>query len=417
LEDSASAFPTPPASSATDALTPGLNFGQSQTYSPASGPTQHFKLVTAPQQFLPSPNPNPTLNPNPKPNAIAIASPPVADPGKKFDILDIELIQHYCTRTYMTISSRLATHVIWRDSVFKEAFRHEWLLHGIMATAALHKAATQPESSKDYAKVALAYQNAALSGYIPEVSRPHKDNSISIFALSLLLTIWSFGSKDLPEGLKMVGGASATGDGDLSVRLPPTSPTLQFAQIITVLRGIYTIIQETDTWLQGDIEEMLRYPRSGDLPNHPPEVENAYNVLSEAIRMGQDQGAAELKELCAEQVDRLREISRCRYVVEWDGHIFSFFIMAPIDFINGIKQGNSMALAVFAHWAACFRCMDHHWWANGWPQTLVHDVCNLLDMRVWSSAMAWPMRECGFLFQEGASSRAPAQQAPKNGPT
>ena len=270
-----------------------------------------------------------------------------------------------------------------------------------MATSALHKASLMPESSQDYAKIALAHQNVALNGYILEVSRPNQENSIAIFSLSLLLTIWAFASKDLPEGLKMVGANSASGD--IDVRLPLTSPSLQFAQIVTVLRGIYTIIQETGTWLQGDIEEMLRYPRDGDLPPHTKEVEEAYDILSEAIKNYKGYDDSESRDMYVEQVSRLRNISRCRSVVEWDGHIFSFFIMAPVAFINGIKQANPIALAVFAHWAACLRCMDHHWWANGWPQTLVHDISALVDMRVWSQALEWPMRECGLLFQEGAS--------------
>jgi hypothetical protein len=279
-----------------------------------------------------------------------------------------------------------------------------------MATAALHKASLFPKSSKDYAKVALAHQNAALAGYIPEVSRPNQDNSIAVFSLSLLLTIWAFASKDLPEGLKMVGVGPGSGEMDLAIRLPLNSPTLQFAQIITILRGIYTVMQETDTWLQGDIEEMLRYPREADLPPHPPEVEDAYEILAEAIKNCQDPEAAEFRDMCVEQVSRLRNISRCRSVVEWDGHIFSFWIMAPVTYLNCLKQGSSMALAVFAYWAACFRCMDHHWWASDWPRTLVHDVVGLLDMQVWSRAMEWPMRQCGLLFQDSTpyeSRRAP----------
>lgn len=379
MEDQVDSFPTPPASAVSDAVV-ATNGPSHRGYN-----IQPFRVESAPAQKIAN-----------------VPSPNISGPTKKFDLLDIELIQHYCTRTYLTISSRLATHVIWRDAVFNEAFRHEWLLNGIMATAALHKASMLQESSQDYAKVALAHQNAALNGYIPEVSRPNQDNSIAIFSLSLLLTIWAFASKDLPEGLKMVGANSASGDGNLDVRLPLTSPTLQFAQIITVLRGIYTIIQETDTWLRGfSIEEMLRYPREDDLPPHPPDLAQAYDSLAEAVGSYQDPDTAEFKDLCLGQVTRLRSISRCRSVVEWDGHIFSFFIMAPVAYINGIKQGNPMALAVFAYWAACLRCMDHHWWANGWPQTLVHDISNLLDMRVWGKAMDWPRRQCGLVFQDG----------------
>lgn len=352
-------------------------------HQPRELPLDPFKLVSLPQ---------PTL--------ASLTPPP--GPEKKFDILDIELIQHYCTKTYLTISSRLATHVIWRDTVFREAFRHEWLLYGIMATAAFHKASQFPKSSKGYASVALAHQESALKGYIARIGHPNQANGIAIFSLSLLCTIWAFASKDLPESLKRVGGTSAT-DATFEVRLPPTSPTNQFAQIISCLRGIYTVMLETKQWLQGDIEEMLRFPRESELPAHTSELAQAYDILAEAVQSYDGAEITNIKDMFIEHVVRLRNISRCREVVEWDSHIFSFFIMAPVQYIDCLKQANPVALVIFAHWAACFRCMDHHWWAHGWPQTLVHDVSNLLDLRVWSKAMEWPMRQCGLLYSDGPS--------------
>ena len=146
---------------------------------------------------------------------------------------------------------------------------------------------------------------------------------------------------------------------------------------------------------------MLRFPREDDLPPHSPDLAEAYDILAEAVKSSEDPN--DFRNMCLQQLTRLHNISKCRSVVEWDGHIFSFFIMAPVTFINGIKQGNSLVLAIFAYWAACFLCMDHHWWANGWPQTLVHDISNLLDMQVWGKALEWPRKQCGLLFQDGVS--------------
>lgn len=312
----------------------------------------------------------------------------------------------------MTMSSRLSTHVIFRDAVFREALRHDFLLHALMATSALHKATTQPKSSEayeEYAKVALTHQNAALAGYIPAVNNPNQDNGIALFTLSLLLTIWAFASKSLPEGLRNAGVGLFPPGGSLEPHLPVHSPTSQFVDIIIILRGIYPVMNETESWLQGEIEEVLRYPRDEDLPAHPPDVEEAFDTLAEAIRNHQpqrnsdDRAVVDNRKLCLEQVHRLRDISRCRSVVEWDGHIFSWFIMAPPDYITCIKQGDTLALATFAHWAAAFRCMDHHWWANGWAQTLVMDISNLLDLQVWSNVLEWPRRQVGLFFQDGAT--------------
>ncbi|KIW32754.1 uncharacterized protein PV07_04278 [Cladophialophora immunda] len=334
-----------------------------------------------------------------------------ANADKRFDLLDLELIQHYSTRTYMTMSSRLATHAVWRDTVFAEALRHDYLLHGLMATSALHKATLLLKSSDayaEYSKVALAHQNAALAGFIPAVSKPNQDNGIALFSVSLLLTIWAFASKKLPEGLNRVKLNFGTGESSPGITLPMDSPTADFIEIIMILRGIYAVIRETDTWLQGDIEELLRYPRTEDLPPHSPEVEETFATLRKALEdpqlssLWEGEDPQRMRNLFLEQMEQLRDISRCRSVVEWDGHIFSWLIMAPPPFIHCLKQSNPMALAIFAHWAAMFRCMDHHWWANGWGYSLVVDVSSLLDI-VWARYLDWPRRQVGLVFQGGGA--------------
>ncbi|KAL2414810.1 hypothetical protein ABEF95_010237 [Exophiala dermatitidis] len=367
-------------------------------------------------QHLPKPNPcqariESTPTPVPTPQSDVVAGSHVSRVDKRFDILDLELIQHYSTRTYMTICSRLSTHVVWRDTVFAEALRHEFLLHGLMATSAQHKATLQPKTSDAYAqysKVALAYQNAALAAYIPEVSKPNQDNSIALFCGSLLLTVWAFASKRLPEGLARVKLDFGPDEASPGIALPAHSPTTDFIEIIMIIRGVYAVFSETGTWLQGDIEELLRFPRDGDLPPHPPDVVDAFDILGKAFEDPQlrpsleAEGSKEAMSLCVEQLGQLRDISRCRSVVEWDGHIFSWFIMAPPPFIHCLKQGHPMALTLFAHWAAIFRCMDHHWWATGWAYSLVADVSSRLDP-IWSRYLEWPKRQVGLAFQESGS--------------
>jgi hypothetical protein len=237
----------------------------------------------------------------------------------------------------MTMSSRLASHAVWRDTIFAEALRHDYLLHAIMATAALHKATTQVKTSEayaEYSKVALSHQNKALAGFIPEVSQPNQHNGIALFSVSLLLTIWAFASKKLPEGMNSVKLDFGYGEASPGATLPLHSPTADFIEIIMILRGIYAVIRETNSWLQGDIEELLRYPRPDELPPHSLEVEEAFRSLHKALDdpelsslwEGENPGA--MRKLLVEQLEALREISRCRSVVEWDGHIFSWLIVS-----------------------------------------------------------------------------------------
>lgn len=353
-----------------------------------------------------SEQPRPSSHPASMPQSDVVPGREAERGVKRFDVLDLELIQFYSTRTYMTMSSRLSTHAVWRDTLFSEALRHDFLLHGLMATAALHKATMLPKSSESYAeysKVALAHQNAAFAGYIPAVSKPNQDNGIALFSLSLLLTIWAFASKRLPEGLNSVKLDFGSSESPTGIALPLHSPTAEFVEITMILRGIYAVIRETGTWLQGDIEELLRYPLEPDLPPHPTEVTEAFDLLAKAIEdpqmapflAGEDSVAT--KALFLDELQRLRFVSRCRSVVEWDGHIFSWLIMAPLSLIQSLKRGNPFSLALFAYWAAMLRCMDHHWWAQGWAYSLVADVSSLLDP-IWTRYLDWPRRQIGLVF-------------------
>jgi hypothetical protein len=278
-----------------------------------------------------------------------------------------------------------------------------------MATAALHKATMQPETSDayaEYSKVALAHQNLALSGYIPAVSNPNRDNSISLFAVSLLSTVWAFASRRLPEGLNRVKLELAPTDFSPGLALPLDSPTAAFIEIIMIVRGIYAVILTTDKWLQGEIEELLRYPRPEELPPHSPDVDMAFDLLAKAIDdpqlVTQKDDSASLKPLYREQLEALRRISRCRSLVEWDGHIFSWLIMAPPALIQCLKQAQPMALALFAYWAAMLRIMDHHWWAAGWPLSLVVDVLSRLGP-AWGPYLEWPRKQVGLVFQDATT--------------
>lgn len=313
----------------------------------------------------------------------------------------------------MTISSRLATHAIWRDAVFREGLRHEFVLRGIMATAALQKASTYPMFSDEYRKyanAAIVHQHAALQEYSPLTASPTADNAVALFSLSMLLTVITFAIERLPDELKAEGSYLTSADAHPDIYLPLGSPTRNFIGVIVTLRGILVVIRQTNHHLQGEIAEMLKYPKTEDLPVHPPEVSRVYENLADTASAHRpmvnktELPPEELSELLFKQVMRLRDITRCRNVVEWDSHIFSFLVGAPPEFINCVKQGESMALVILAHWAACFRCMDHHWWAAGWGEQLVIDIANLIDMNVWSKVMEWPLGQCGRSVGEPVSS-------------
>lgn len=323
-----------------------------------------------------------------------------------FTHLDLELIHYWSTQTYMTMTSRLTAHIVWRDVIFQEGLKHDFLLSALMATAALHKATNHAEDTETHAayiKVAFSYQNAALAGYIPALNRPNEDNAVALFILSALLSIWLFGSKKLPEALN--GVKFTTAPNFLPHLAKPASenePT-DFLEILTLLQGINAVVKQTIQWLQGhNIDPLLRPPLEGDLPPNPPDIEASFQMLQERISstkaLQTDPAGSTSKsraEINLERLNELRYIARARTVLEHDQQVFAWPVMSESPYIELIRQRDPTAIAIFVHWAACFRCLDHLWWAKGWSYRLVKDTSTLLD-ESWAEILAWPRKEVGL---------------------
>lgn len=306
----------------------------------------------------------------------------------------------------MTMTSKLTAHLVWRDVIFREGLKHDFLLHALMATAALHKATNHAEDTETHAayiKVAFSYQNAALAGYIPALNQPNEENSVALFTLSALLSIWLFGSKKLPEALN---GVKFTGSPNFFPHLVrPTSenePT-DFLEILTLLQGINAVVKQTIQWLYGrGMEPLLKPPQEGELPPNPPDIEASFQMMQERIEStntkqtdGSENMTRERNQTNLDRLNELRYIARARTVLEHDQQVFAWPVTSETPYIELIRQRDPMAIALFIHWAACFKCLDHLWWAKGWSYRLVKDALPLLD-ESWSDVLAWPRKEVGL---------------------
>ena len=322
-----------------------------------------------------------------------------------FSPLDLELIHYYSTQTYMTMTSKLTAHLVWRDVIFQEGLRHSFLLHALMATAALHKATHHAEDTEKhtaYIKVAFSYQNAALAGYIPALSNPSQDNAIALFTLSALLTIWLFGSKRLPEALNAVKMNNTPNFLPQMAKTSEDEPT-DFLEILTLVQGINAVVKQTIHWLLGGpIDPLLKPPNEAELPSVSPEVEASFQKLQRRIMdvstMKAEEPSNTVKERTEtylERLDTLRKVSRARTVLEHDQQVFAWPVTSDSPYIELVRQRDPIAIALFIHWAACFRCLDHLWWAKGWSYRLVKDASALLD-ESWSGILSWPRKEVGL---------------------
>lgn len=111
-------------------------------------------------------------------------------PSSRTHVCDVQLMHHYATRTYLTLSDDSTRHSVWQIHIPELAFKHDFLLFGIYAFTALHRSRLpmlDPVEKEALIALGGQYKHLGLSSYIPALEISNDDNCEALFAFSLLL--------------------------------------------------------------------------------------------------------------------------------------------------------------------------------------------------------------------------------------
>ncbi|KAM0563753.1 hypothetical protein ACHAPJ_001485 [Fusarium lateritium] len=112
----------------------------------------HSHAVNSPDQFQNFSHPSP---------ADQIAP----FPPQELWARDCELMHHYCTVTADSLSVRKDLAYVWAVAVPRLGYQHPFVMHGILAIAAAHKAYLVPSNRRTYLPLADYHQTLGSEGY------------------------------------------------------------------------------------------------------------------------------------------------------------------------------------------------------------------------------------------------------------
>ncbi len=103
-------------------------------------------------------------------------------------VSDLELLHHFTTSTYKSLPRALEPVMgsVWQVEIPRLAFRHVFLLHQILATAAFHLSRLRPDMRDDYSLMATHHQNLAIQGMRVLLKDLNEENCHAVFATSSL---------------------------------------------------------------------------------------------------------------------------------------------------------------------------------------------------------------------------------------
>ena len=298
-------------------------------------------------------------------------------------------MHHFTTYTSLATQEVPGHDYLWNIVIPKMSFQHPFLLHGILAVAAMHKRkhATEPQRS-DMLDVARDHQQQALSDYIPLLAEITDESCHALFAFSHVIAAMSYALLQLPNAQRsardFVQGMVAVFD---------------------ILIGTTVIAVQGRKWLgAGELATMMGHGLSLLDWNMLPLSEEPKDALASLVDRMQSLSASQhafpkssdyavAPNCYVSAIDKLRPLfpqvpktkPRIDTVIGWP-------VFIDPSYIALLKVQDEAALVVLAYYRVTVHRLDHVWWLSGLGANLVQAVSEIVSDE-WAQDLVWPKNE------------------------
>lgn len=122
--------------------------------------------------------------------------------------LDIELMHHYCTVTSASMAQQESVRHVWRSVFPQEGYSHEFVTHGVLSLAALHRAYLLPSRRHIYLESAAYHHNLGQEAFTALLSQVTSENWRPVFCFATLVVAYVF---CLPTGPNLISTEAPIG--------------------------------------------------------------------------------------------------------------------------------------------------------------------------------------------------------------
>ncbi|KAM5343769.1 hypothetical protein ACJ41O_012306 [Fusarium nematophilum] len=284
-------------------------------------------------------------------------------------------MHHYCTVTADTLSLRQDMAYVWRVAVPREGYKHSFVVHGILAIAAAHKAYLVPSFRHELQKIT-------------------QDNWTALFSFASVLVLYSF---SLPV---------RSTEGKLS------NPIDNLLELVSLVRGIKTTMAPLVPRLYHSEFAPMGYgiwPAESDgSPNGYPTLDNTF-LPSDLWDVARQLRAFQETEVPLDSLVHYRKAVNdleysARLVASAGAHAESGAVIAWLysldeEILVDIGARKLCALLLLAHFCVFLAGIKKNfWYARGWAEPIFGEVeCALKGHTRFASLLQWPRRHLDTL--------------------
>lgn len=305
----------------------------------------------------------------------------------------------WCTSTSLTVARDEATQRVWRDLVPKEALSHPFLMHSVLALAALHLACC-PDSERPvgrppeaYLPAALSHQCRAVALFRPVLDDINAGNANAAFAFAGIILTFAFGYPRSSPGLPQPQPSSPPQPPHDSPT--PLDPVDEICRVFLLARGIQDVLSAAREWvMDGQFGHLLQL--DGYTPFLPDDAKVALDTLRQLnAACGRHDPQRHETELFGHTIDQIElMLERHHGGCSRPSLAALFAIKVPERYLVLLQAHEHMALVVLAHFCVVLREVSTTWWLRGWAGQILSAIWMHLGPE-WRPTIQWAMEVTG----------------------
>ena len=313
------------------------------------------------------------------PSSSSWLSPPLS-PGLltiELEMKNLELLHHFTTSTYQTISTDEDIREVWRLVIPRIALSHEFLMHALLAMSALHLSFLK-SSDKPYALMAAEHHRKAL-GPLRTAFSALESHGNALFAASSVTAMYVYACPPVVESMV------------------PKAPVW-----IPLFRGVWaTTVGCFDRVRQGELAPLLAH-KAIDQSRYVGEDIEFPNSLFDLSQPGAP-GVLDPEELEDGNVLGIYNGATEGLKLSWDrfwstepkvSSALTWPCTMSEEFVGFIEEHRPRALVLLAHHFALVESLeDVYWWAKGRGMDEIKRIESVMDEK-WKHWLDWPISRC-----------------------
>ena len=309
-----------------------------------------------------------------------LSATPVQDPTA-LDILQLRLLHHYITVTAHTLAADPGAHGVYATVVPQTAFEYPFLLHVILALAALHLSRLQDSGSDavEYALIGGRYHDAALANFQATIRDIDESNFKAVLMFAGVLFPYSCASSVNSSHDVDHTFDSLLSNFSLTRRVRPMVTSFYNAMKASILEKLIpNDIRDID-WLTQEPPvktELVQLRKFAEVVHHlyPPDIVDAYGH------------AIHILVLTFEAAEKSYEPPSDALLKIW----IHFVSDRYVELLSERQPGS---LIIYAHYAVLLRKSSVRYWYLAGVAEQILQVAEALVPSEWSSWLDWPKEQ------------------------